>query len=212
VNPRVRWLIAGSIGLDTVARRLRLSDTINDLAIFNELGAFSTAASDEFLAMLAGAYRLPLAEDVRGHILQRVGWPIPFHLQLVFAELRATCGDGAGPATVAAVDEVFERLLSPGKRALFDYWAQRLHDELGAPEAGYAQALLDASAADPAGAALSTLQGVLGRHVGDPGARDERLHYLLDVLHSDGYLVREDGRWRFRSTLLAEFWRRRLAP
>ena len=33
-SDQIRWLIAGSIGLDTVTRRLNLADTINDLAPF----------------------------------------------------------------------------------------------------------------------------------------------------------------------------------
>ncbi len=43
--------------------------------------------------------------------------------------------------------------------------------------------------------------------------RDDMLHWLLDVLLSDGYLTQQqvDGgsRYRFRSNLLREFWLRR---
>lgn len=43
-------------------------------------------------------------------------------------------------------------------------------------------------------------------------AGSEKLGQILDVLHNDGYLLRHGERWRFRSPLLAEYWRRRLVP
>ena len=57
---------------------------------------------------------------------------------------------------------------------------------------------------------MDTFQGVLSQHIADAGQRDEQLRYLLDVLQSDGYLVAEGERFRFRSSLLREFWLRRV--
>jgi hypothetical protein len=37
------------------------------------------------------------------------------------------------------------------------------------------------------------------------------LNWLIDVLIGDGYLVEAEGRYRFRSSLLREFWHRRFA-
>jgi hypothetical protein len=209
VNPRVRWLIAGSIGLDTVTRRARLSDTINDLFLFSDLGAFSDETADRFLVALATAYGLLLPRDVRTHILRRLGWPTPHQLQLVFAELRAQVLDHA--PTTASVDVAFERLLSPSGRGYLDWWRQRLHEQLGPPGADQSMALLDAAASDPNGASLIVLQTILAQQIHEARECTDQLQYLLDVLQSDGYLVRDGERMRFRSALLAEFWRRRLS-
>ena len=54
-----RWILAGSIGLDTVASRERLGDTINDLAV-EPLGAFSEHDADRFLETLADSHLLVL--------------------------------------------------------------------------------------------------------------------------------------------------------
>lgn len=208
---RLRWFLAGSIGLDTVAARYNLGDTINDLYLVH-LGAFDTETADRLLQELGRTYELPLGEKVREHILQRIGWLIPYHVQLLFSELRAHCADRGVEPSRKAVDAVFDQLLSPSKKLYFDYWRQRLDEELGRPDSGFALKILNAVAQDPRGMKRKALSPVVGEEVKDPDARDERLRYLLDVLVSDGYLVEQQGRYTFRSPLLREFWLRRIVP
>ena len=114
----LRWLLAGSIGLDTVAGRLNLGDTINDLRLF-PLGPFPPHVADQLLRELSATHQLPLPEEVRGHVLDRIGWTIPYYVQLVFAELLEIC-QGNPDATPAHVDQAFENLLKPAKKAYFD--------------------------------------------------------------------------------------------
>jgi hypothetical protein len=110
------------------------------------------------------------------------------------------------------VDEVFDRLLAPAKKGYFDYWRQRLGEELGKPDGGFALLLLNRAAADEAGASRETLSQALAGSIAEPVRRAERLRYLTDVLVGDGYLVEVDGRLRFRSPLLRSFWLQRVAP
>jgi hypothetical protein len=207
----IRWFLAGSVGLDTVTRRAQIGDTINDLYSVTNFGPFSESVADDFLGVLAHSYQMELGPDVKSHIRKRVGWLIPYHLQILFAELRSHCHDaGVGPDTVA-VDQAYEVLLSPAKRNLFDFWEQRLIKELGSPEDKFAVALTNAAARDERGATRTTLEQVLAVHISDLDERDRQLHFLLDVLQSDGYLVMDGDRYRFRSSLLREFWLRRVA-
>ena len=210
-NGWLRWLLAGSIGLDTVAARMRLGDTINDLALFR-LGAFDPETADQLLRELATTYSLPLDEPTRERILARVGWLIPFYLQLVFRELKTRAEETGTLPSPSLVDSVFEELMSPAKRAYFDYWRQRLHDELGQPDAGLALDLLGAVAQDPAGTTKQTLSLLLVERIQESASHDEKLRYLLDVLQTDGYLVEAKQRYRFRSPLLREYWLRRVIP
>src|SRR5215470_4574682 len=99
----LRWLLAGSIGLDVLARRHNLSDTINDLSIEN-LDAFSAEISDRFLSDLGESYALPLAHEVRARIIARAGWPIPFYLQLFFSGILEMCNDERIAPSVQMVD------------------------------------------------------------------------------------------------------------
>ena len=205
----VRWLLAGSIGLDTVAARLGLGDTINDLRLV-QLGAFSNDAADTFLSALATSYGFTLPKPVRQKIVSRLGWAIPYYLQLVFAELRSQWAETGENPGVDEVERAFETLLSPAKKAYFDYWRQRLREELGRPECDFALDVLGAAAESPGGVTKDVLLQVLSGQVADVDDRAELLRYLLDTLESDGYLVAEAGRYRFRSALLREFWVRRV--
>lgn len=202
----LRWLLAGSIGLDAVTRRLELGETINDLHILH-LGAFDAATADQFLQALAEGTGLRLAPDTRAEILDAVGWLIPYHLQLL---ISVCLDEGWQAPTPEQVGRGVELLLEPGRKAYFDTWVTRLTEELGVPAREHALVLLDACARDPSGASDDTLAQLLHHHLRDARARSRQLAWLLDVLRNDGYLVLEGGRYRFRSTLLRAFWTRRM--
>jgi hypothetical protein len=204
---KVKWLLAGSIGLDTVTARLRISDAINDLMPF-PLDAFSTECAARFLDVLANSYDIELPAKVRGHIITRIGWPVPYYLQLMFFHLYDAIADEGAPVTVATVDALFEKLLGPAYRSHFDYWRQRLDDELGLPDAGHAAALLNRLSGTREGLDAAMLGLVLRQSIADDDERDRRLRDLLNVLDSDGYLVQRDGRYAFRLEWLRLYWQR----
>jgi hypothetical protein len=197
----VRWLLAGSIGLAPLARRQRWSKLINDLQPLT-VDALEPAAAEGLLAGLAERYRLDLTPEGRAAALERVGWPIPYFLQLLVAELR-----GLPKASIGAVEvEVaFQNLLSVASSKHFAPWWERLHDELGATDASAARAILTACAEDPSGAPPPTILSAVEGHWAE-GERDERRSALLETLEHDGYLTSDGARWRFRSPLLREAW------
>jgi hypothetical protein len=207
---RIKWLLAGSIGLDTLAARLGLSDTINDLEPF-PLDAFSEESALRFLGELARSYAIDLDESLRAAIVRRVGWPVPYYLQLMFEHLREECVESGRAPDAAMVERVFEKLLGMGYRNHFDYWRQRLDEELGQPEAGHAARILTQICRSTAGNTRDNLAQAMAAAIGDPPARDKMLNYLLEVLTSDGYLIEREGRYAFRLEWLRVFWQRRLA-
>ena len=46
----------------------------------------------------------------------------------------------------------------------------------------------------------------IAAEVQDAVERANALKWIVDVLSNDGYLVEQDGRWRFRSGLLRRYW------
>jgi hypothetical protein len=206
---RLRWLLAGSIGLDAVAQRLQLGATINDL-LLHRLGAFPEADARGMLEALSRGHSLPLSPVAVDRALARVGWLIPFHLQLVFHQLLEGRGASAPAVGPEAVDAAVDALERPQANAYFDTWSQRLTEELGSPDDALARAVLGVCARDPAGASAQVIDAVLQPQV--PAVdRSERRAWLLRVLENDGYIVEVDHRWRFRSPLLRAWWLRRFA-
>ena len=208
-HQRVRWVLAGSIGLDTVVHRLGLGDTINDLSP-SPLGAFDEPTAHKFLDELSSSYDLHLEPAVRSHIIKRIGWPVPYYLQIMVDKLLEKSGSDSSP-DVSVVDLAFEELLSPAYKIHFDYWCQRLHEELGAPDDDHAIQLLNAICQDPSGATNETLSQALSGAIEDAGQRAKTLRYLVDVLVMDGYLVQVEDRLRFRLEWLRLYWQRRVA-
>ncbi|MCB1916948.1 MAG: hypothetical protein KDG52_14680 [Rhodocyclaceae bacterium] len=209
---RIKWLLAGSIGLDTMTARLRIGDAINDLEPF-KLDAFSPDSARRMLAQLAQGYQLPLDAATTEHLLDRVGWPVPYYLQLMFSHLRDGHEDHGVVPSPAAVDGVFDKLLGHGYRVHFDYWRQRLDDELGQPDAGHAARVLDHICPSRQGARVETLSQALLARIPDPDMRERTLNSLLQILENDGYLTRDaDGRYAFRLEWLRMYWRQERRP
>ena len=173
-------------------------------------GAFEPDTARALLSGLSDTYGIDLPASVRERIIQRVGWPVPYYLQLIFHGLRDRIERGEA-ATEDDIEQVISVLLDPAHKGYFDYWRQRLFDELGRPDADHAKRILDAAARDPDGASRVTLSQVLSRSIADPDGREDKLRYLLDVLENDGYFVEHAGRWRFRFPLLREYWLKRVA-
>jgi hypothetical protein len=203
---KLRFILAGSIGLDNVTRRYRLSDTINDLRDWR-LGPFSLGDADHFLTELARTYQLDLDRELRMAICDHAEWLIPYHLQMIFGALREQCGRNR--PTRALLDDAIEALLA--RKAYFTYWDERLHDTFGKPEDDLARTILAACARDPQGVTRKILQDSIAPSLPTERERIAATAWIVDVLGNDGYLVHEAGRSRFRSGLLRRYWLSHLA-
>lgn len=184
-----------------------MSDTINDLTLVTGFGPFAPEVADSFLSALADAEEIDLPVESRKRLIERAEWLIPYHLQLIFSELATS---GSKKIEPRHVDEAYEALLRPEHRNYFDWWHQRLSEELGNLDAAHALALLAVASQDPNGVPESALRAAMSeRLANDPSV--ETLHgFLIDLLQSDGYLVEDEGRFRFRSPLLRDYWHRRV--
>lgn len=198
----LRFVFAGSIGLDNVTRRHHLTDTINDLRLW-PLGPFERAAAHDFLSQLATSYKLDLTPSLCGEICDAAEWLIPFHLQVIFGALRE---HKASPSS-AILRDVLESLID--RQPYFSYWNERLHDSLGAPYDAFAHAALATCAHGTDGANFDKMSHACASiATSDLVERKATLKWVLDVLVNDGYLVEIDRRWRFRSGLLRRYWRK----
>jgi len=202
---RPRWFFAGSIGLDSVARRLKLSGTIHDLQPI-ELGEFSIETARAYLMGRGQFHNWSLDAETIDAVLRAVEWPIPFHLHLVFEELRAVVAEGHGPPSPALVEIALQRLMAHG-RTHFDHWDERLAKMLDGRFQQYCEIVLSLACRDSGGITVASIDLRLSRELIGGQERAEVLRQLLDLLISDGYLVRQEGVVRFRSALLRRYWR-----
>lgn len=200
-----RWFFAGSIGLDSVARKLKLSGTIHDLQPI-ELGAFSVDKATAYLVGRGQYHQWHLNPATIQSILDAVEWHIPFHLNLVFEELRAVVSEGHGDPSPRLVEIALQRLIKSG-RSHFDHWDERLQKLLDARVPGYCETILGLACQLPGGVQVATIEQRLTRDISNDEERAIMLRQLVDLLVSDGYLVKEQGTVRFRSSLVRRYWR-----
>lgn len=200
---RLRFVLAGSIGLDNITRRHQLTDTINDLRLW-PLGPFEPQAAHEFLGALGDSYQLTLGPEIRAAICDAAEWLIPYHLQVIFGALREHARDLQ--PTLEMIGPVIENLID--RRTYFATWDERLHDSFGTPSDAIARALLAICAQTADGAAPGALTQTIEPLVADPVDRATALKWIVEVLSNDGYVIEHAGRWRFRSGLLRRYWMR----
>ena len=171
-----------------------------------ELGEFSAEKAREYLMGRGQYYQWELTPETVQAILQTVEWPIPSHLILVFEELRAVVSDGHAAPSPALVEIALQRLMEHG-RTHFDHWDERLEKMLDARYPRYCELILGLACREGTGVQVATLDLRLSTEVSDDNERAEMLRQLLDLLISDGYLVRQRDLVRFRSALLRRYWK-----
>ena len=198
---KIRWVFLGSIGLDNFVEDQKLQKLINDLQVFT-LEAFSAEEADGFLKQLGDSNGLALTDAERKEIIRLVGWPLAYHLHLVFHELR--------DLESRSISAAFDSLLQPQKLSYFDTWHERIDMQFSAPNAAACKAILGHLCKNPDGRERGQILAVL---MSKPSADMENVEGLLSrlllVLQRDGYLLESAGRYAFRSFLLREYWHRR---
>ena len=198
---RVHTLVGGSVGLEGVLRRAGLSGLINDLAPFH-LESWSRSIAADFLKELGHSYEFCLGEYIIAHILDLLGDPVPYHVQLFFSALRDICLGNPCAVSTEQVERCFaERLAGASGTAHLDHYAERLEIALDVHEQDTAREIL--------GRACRHLEGVNPVDFKDLEQRDARaFRSVLRNLEADGYVRQEGDRLKFRSNLLREWWRR----
>jgi hypothetical protein len=206
-------MLSGSIGLDKVARDARMSDTINDLYPIMDFGPFPPQIARDFIGQLGIDSGFILPDEVRDHLIEKVGWLIPFHLRLLFDRHRAHCS--GGQPSVASLDSAYEKLVSDRAPHL-NWWDERIVELYGDKADRHVRAILRAAAkAGNTGATYQTLRSASAKYRAPNDDLEEHNRLvgdLLDALVTDGYLRIEASaratRYPFQSALLRDYWLR----
>jgi len=195
---KVRLLLTGSIGLDSILRRHGIRGVANDLRR-EELKPLTFDEALAFTLKLASDNHIELSEDLARDYLHRLGAGLwPFLIQLFVAELQ---NNNAPPTSPADIERIFHTIaLSKRNQYAANMW-DRLRDIFTDAEQTIARAVLKLIAAQPTGIPPDQLRGQLSQFE----AND--FEYVLDVLQHDGYLTETDhGNICFFSNLLRDYW------
>ena len=111
--PHLRVVMAGSIGLNTLAGRFQLTTAINNLKRFH-LEAFGSAQTPEMLIAMAAFKGVHFGEGIIDHLMRIVGWHVPhYYDELIEAAKQSARSNQL--QTTAQIDAGLARLLNdPG--------------------------------------------------------------------------------------------------
>lgn len=216
VNSSIRFLVTGSIGLDSVVRRHHLADTVNDFRTI-ELPPLANTEALELISFLAGEISLTIPEEVARHLLARLGNAYPYFIQIFLDELDNTLPHTPErTVTTELVDRIYRErvVISNGNEYLKHMWT-RLKDALPEREYPAALAILKSIAHSEHGLSRAQIEEATRTALPDtaPLTEDE-LESILNLLKHDGYLQQETEapfRTRYFTNLLRDNCLRRYA-
>ena len=110
---KVRWLISGSVGLDTLVQEHGMADTINSLNHQN-LPPFTDPLACQLIRELATSYAITLDDTAVRSLVDAVSWPQPYYLQIVFQQLRSLIAANPGTPPQDLIDKTIELIIQPG--------------------------------------------------------------------------------------------------
>ncbi|MCX7099829.1 MAG: hypothetical protein NTV43_18195 [Methylococcales bacterium] len=196
-NSPVRFLLTGSIGLDSVLKRHSIRGVANDLRR-EVLTPLTPEEALAFTLQLAADNAVNLPEALAQHYIASLGAGLwPFFIQLFIAELQTS----SPPTSTEDIDIIFKSLAHSQRNQYASNMRERLGEIFTPVEKAIALNLLKLLAPQPTGMAYSNLRAQV------PNALDEEFDLVLEVLKHDGYLTETaDQQLQFFSNLLRSYW------
>lgn len=210
----VRWLVSGSVGLDTLVQQHRMADTINSLS-HQSLAPFPQQTAIAMLMLLEARYQIGLTPAEAMQIVNEVQWSQPYYLQVAFHHLRGMHSAAPAADLASLVPGAINKMTEPGTDNDFHQLAQRLELQLDHSNARHARALLTLACQRTSGERPEALLAVLEQRLPNMKQEDvlDLFVSLRDILERDGYWWRDSNsetiRYRFRLEPLRRWWLRR---
>jgi hypothetical protein len=190
---QVRFLVTGSIGLDGVVRRHRLSDTVNDFDSV-DLPALSEEQAHEFVKAFVGGCEMEIAEPEIQQLLDLLGNSYPYFLQIFIDELDTAIPENTERTiTGELLNKVYvERMVPSHRNKYLKHMWNRLDDVFTQGECRIARSILKAVAHTNDGLLPDLITEAARSGLPDSSELDPvDLNYIVDVLKHDGYLQQD---------------------
>jgi hypothetical protein len=197
---KIRWIFCSSVSLDNFTNRHRLGHTRNDITPFS-LGAYDKTTALRLLKGLAENDNLPIDDAIMERMLEKITWFLPYFLQILHFKFNYLVKVEDEPVAIETVDKAY-RLLTQENH--LDTWDERMkeYDDLESN----ARKMLKHISKNPNGESRENLISLLNKTINDAEIAEEIVGKLLRMLLNDGYLMENNEKYVFRSSLLRDYW------
>jgi hypothetical protein len=204
-----RFLIGGSIGIEHSLSRLHANDSLNDFERV-ALSELSPNTAEAFLDELLDDRDLAPDTECRQLILDLVGAPIPYFIQIFVSELAAVRANGGGALDSDDVETIYhDQVLGSASKTYFQHYYDRLCQYEKRRERAAKVLLKEIAIAQPEPVGRDRLRAIFRQAFGSD-ASDEDYAALIADLENDFYIRYDRHRdgYSFASKILCDWWRR----
>lgn len=220
-----RFIIAGSRNIYTVYRNIpdlllehgeikksqltyfSLSQVFNDFRNVS-IEPFDMGTAKEFIKELFASNQITVKDDIPEKILNLIGSPVPYFIQLLISETKRAHG---GNLTLEKIEKIYnERILGPTCRYYFDYYEDRLKEYGSINENGAKAIITELSKAGKLTKSELFDIFMLATKSEDSSKFDD----LMNDLEMDFYIKFDAGNnnYSFLSKILSDWWLRWHSP
>jgi hypothetical protein len=204
---KIRLVITGSIGIEPALRQADLSATLNTFTPFI-LPPWNKETAIECLQALSSRYEISFHEKALEHIVKRLGYVIPHHVQMFFDNIYTDCRlHSKVEVTKERVDEIYNtKMIGIQGHAELSHMEERLKIAFGMEIYPLALEIITETAVTGFLGAQRAMKICDCYRIEDRSSKDI-LRDILEVLQHDGYLKQEGESFVFVSNLLRDWWK-----
>lgn len=208
---RHRFIVAGSVGIDQILKKLGATDRLVDFTRLT-VDPLDPDAAGKLVQELSVTFELPWNQSLSAKLLDLIGTPVPYFIHIFFAQLGQMPKSERRNLTPTDLERIYgERVLGPTCRHYFDHYSTRLKRYGSAGQK----------------AALAILRAVAGRgRISRPalydiyrkaygrGAAEQGFDDIMADLEYDWYLRldADTNEFYFRLKVMQDWWRRWYPP
>lgn len=206
---RIRMVVSGSIGFESVLHQVGLSGAINNFIPF-ELKPWSTETAVGCLQALAREYGVHYSGGAEAEMARLLGCCIPHHVQMFFDHAQTYCmRKKIAVLGLAEVEEVYQaEMLSTRGHAELTHYEERLKLVLGIEKLALALDMVSEAAVSGC-LSREAIVRLQQEYTFDKEATADVQKEILWILEHDGYLTQNPAGYTFVSSLLRDWWKNR---
>ncbi len=198
LQDKISFIYTGSVSLFPMVEKVTSLTSINDLRTV-EVNPLSKEDAADFIRRLMENEDFSLNDELIDSLLIKVGWLIPFHLQLMQQEIIDVFESTGKEIDESGIDKAYDQIVHTRNKPQFEPYFGRLNKIFKGDDFNFVIEVLTFTAQN------STIDELV---IADKGVKFNiaDTKNTMSILEGDGYLFKmEDGLYRYTSPIL-QLW------